>query len=441
MSVGIGIIGMGVISHYYLAGLPDNPHCHLAAVCDLQPAKLEAHACATVATYLDYHALLADPRVTGVVINLPNNLHFKACMDAFDAGKHVCCEKPLTLSLEQARLLATRARERKLCLLTSFHRRYNQHLLAARAGGLFDLARHAVTAVHAHYDERIEDHAGADTWYLNRQACGGGCIADNGPNVFDALSVTVGRLELVDVAARYDETGLDVGAEIHLRNPAGIAVTAHLSWDYPYGERKDIVLEHQHGGVTEIDFLQQSAGFKTSLYHEYLGVLADFARAIAAGDEHGADGVDAVRLVSQCYAMLARKQVSAAGKLALDGRMIKLMRHSSHQRGMTLIAHRSRCVRSGEVHELVSTDQRALLPGARVDRVGFIGFMEATSAGVIEIGDRFSIGTNVIGVVLGFDECHAPNHYNILIATPTLLTAADLATATLGAAVRFEETV
>ena len=445
--IGIGIIGMGVISHYYVQGFAQTSACALVAVCDLNVAKLAPHEQSSVATYIDYRQLLADSRVVAVVINLPNNLHFQACLDALTAGKHVCCEKPLTLSLDEAETLSARARELGLSLLTAFHRRYNTHLILACEQKLFDRKRHDIKAVHAHYDERIEDHAGADTGYLNPLACGGGCIADNGPNVFDALSIALGRLSLIDVTARYDMNGLDVGAEVTLRTVGGIPVTAHLSWDYPHGERKDIVLEDSHGCLFVLDFLKDSTGFKTSLYHEYEGVLAHFCRVIEGAREYGESGVDAVRLVSECYAMLATKRdieginECARTKFTQTGRLIKLLRHTSTERGMRLIEAKSRCVRSGEVHELVSTDQPKLEVGDRVDRVGFIGFMEASCAGVIECGDAFFIDEQRVGVVVGFDECHHPNHYNILIGTERLLTATDIPPAILGAKVHFEETV
>lgn len=441
MSIGIGIIGMGVISHYYLAGFPRVGECTLVAVCDLNPARMAPYQDGVVATYLEYMDLLADPRVVGVVINLPNNLHFKACMEALTAGKHVCCEKPLTLSLEEAQILSARAKELDLCLLTSFHRRYNRYLMEARKAGLFDHLARGTRSVHAHYDERIEDHSGADTWYLNPTSCGGGCIADNGPNVFDSLSVALGRLRLVDVSARYDERGLDLGAKVELLTTEDIPVTAHLSWDFPHGERKDIVLEDVQGHLNVVDFLKNSEGFKTSLYHEYEGVLAHFAHSIVNGGEYGSDGVDAVRLVTECYAMLAKRRLPGADKLPLEGRLVKLLRHTSEVRGMKLIEARSRCVRAGELHELVSTDQSDLVAGCRVDRVGFIGFMEATSAGVVDAGDSFYIGGQAIGVVIGFDECHFPNHYNVLIKTDRLLTANDIPLAIPGAATRFEGAV
>jgi hypothetical protein len=45
---------------------------------------------------------------------------------------------------------------------------------------------------------------------------------------------------------------------------------------------------------------------------------------------------------------------------------------------------------------------------------------------VIDRGDAFWIGGRRLGTVLGFDACHFPNHYNILIRTDRLVTGGDL---------------
>jgi hypothetical protein len=101
---------------------------------------------------------------------------------------------------------------------------------------------------------------------------------------------------------------------------------------------------------------------------------------------------------------------------------VKLLRHSRTDRGMTLIEEDSRCIRQGELHEIVVTDTDPL-PGGRIDRVGFLGFVEVTRAGVIEVGDQVLLRDRPIGSVVGFDACHYPNHYNILIRAGELLTA------------------
>jgi hypothetical protein len=113
-------------------------------------------------------------------------------------------------------------------------------------------------------------------------------------------------------------------------------------------------------------------------------------------------------------------------KRTVRGALVKVLTHHRTDRGMRLEEHAARCVRRGEVHELVSTDQWEPRPGARIDRVAFLGFAELACGGVIDRGDLVSIGDTQVGTVLGFDACHLPNHYNILIHTPTPVSGRDL---------------
>ncbi|GLZ36435.1 hypothetical protein [Actinokineospora sp. NBRC 105648] len=100
-------------------------------------------------------------------------------------------------------------------------------------------------------------------------------------------------------------------------------------------------------------------------------------------------------------------------KRTVAGVLVKVLVHRRDDRGMRLEEFASRCVRRGEVHELVTTDHAVGDPS--IDRVGFLGFAEISHGGVIDRGDEVRIGDRVVGTVLGFDACHFPNHYNILI--------------------------
>jgi Family of unknown function (DUF6917) len=113
-------------------------------------------------------------------------------------------------------------------------------------------------------------------------------------------------------------------------------------------------------------------------------------------------------------------------KRAVTATLVKVLLHRRYERGMTLEPYPSRCVRQGELHELVTTDQAAQAAGTRVDRVGFLGFAEITRAGVVDRGDQLWIGGRLVGTVLGFDACHYPNHYNILVHSGSLSSGADL---------------
>jgi len=117
--------------------------------------------------------------------------------------------------------------------------------------------------------------------------------------------------------------------------------------------------------------------------------------------------------------------MSTLNKRSVQGVLVKLLHHTRVDRGMTLAPYESRCLRRGEIHELVTTDQSAGPGRTRIDRVGFLGFLEITRGGVVEVGDQMLHEGRVLGLVLGFDECHFPNHYNILITTERILTATE----------------
>lgn len=113
-------------------------------------------------------------------------------------------------------------------------------------------------------------------------------------------------------------------------------------------------------------------------------------------------------------------------KRPVDGSLVKILTHRRDDRGMRLEEFAGRCVRRGEIHELVTTDQHDTAPGAVVDRVGFLGFVEVGTGGVLDRGDEVRIDGRPVGTVLGFDACHFPNHYNVLIAVDTTTTGPEL---------------
>ncbi len=96
------------------------------------------------------------------------------------------------------------------------------------------------------------------------------------------------------------------------------------------------------------------------------------------------------------------------------GHLVALMDGAVEQRGFQLVGYPTRGLRAGELHELVVTDQPGVDTGARIDRVAYQGFVEITQAGVAVRGDRLVVGGQEIGVLVGFDECHMPNHLNVV---------------------------
>jgi predicted dehydrogenase len=151
------------------------------------------------------------------------------------------------------------------------------------------------------YLERIEDHVGVDAWYLDPDRCGGGCVADNGPNAFDLVRGLLGDVSVTDVDITR-KAGVDRQAVIALRAPTGATARVELDWSCP-GEVKDVRVDLGDGTTRHVDLLAGHPGFKQSLWHEYHGVVAEFAALVAAGRRASGDGLAALALVEACYRM------------------------------------------------------------------------------------------------------------------------------------------
>jgi predicted dehydrogenase len=296
----LGIVGLGVISRYYVAALdgPDAPpELRLAAVCDLDPGVLDPYR-DRLACYSDHATLLAGAGVDAVVVNVPNDAHYPVVRDVLAAGLPVCVEKPLATTLAHGEELVALARRRGVPLLTAFHRRYNDNVLALldRIGG------RPVRHLTVRYHERIEEHVGRDRWYLDPERCGGGCVADNGPNAIDLVHLALGPVTLTGAEVVRDPAGVDRQATLDLRAASGATARVELDWSYPHGEAKDVRVELVDGTRDSADMLAGHAGFKSSLAHEYVGVLRHFTGVLRGRVASWPDGLEPLRLVTEVYA-------------------------------------------------------------------------------------------------------------------------------------------
>ncbi len=96
-----------------IPGMQRSQHCTMAAIAsrDLGRAQAAAAQLNIPTAYGSYEELLADPNIDAIYNPLPNDLHLPWTIKAAEAGKHVLCEKPLTLTVAEAEtLLAARNR-------------------------------------------------------------------------------------------------------------------------------------------------------------------------------------------------------------------------------------------------------------------------------------------------------------------------------------------
>lgn len=98
-----GILGPGIIARQFAADFKSVTNAELVAVgsTSIERAELFAREFNIPDSYGSYEALLANPAIDAVYISTPHNFHYQMAVDALTAGKHVLCEKPVTISIDE----------------------------------------------------------------------------------------------------------------------------------------------------------------------------------------------------------------------------------------------------------------------------------------------------------------------------------------------------
>jgi predicted dehydrogenase len=109
-----GVLGAASIAvRKVIPGMQAGEWSEVSAIAsrDLAKGEVAAQKLKIPKVYGSYEELLTDPRIEAVYVPLPNHLHVPWSIKAAEAGKHVLCEKPLSLSVAEAKsLLAVRDR-------------------------------------------------------------------------------------------------------------------------------------------------------------------------------------------------------------------------------------------------------------------------------------------------------------------------------------------
>lgn len=111
--VKVGLIGLGPWGRELLSTLALLPEAEVGAICDTYKAMVNRSGTMApgAAKIADYKEILADKSITAVIVATPTHLHKEIVLDALKAGKHVYCEAPMAHTLEDAKAIASAAKE------------------------------------------------------------------------------------------------------------------------------------------------------------------------------------------------------------------------------------------------------------------------------------------------------------------------------------------
>lgn len=181
-----GILGAaGIARKQLIPALHASGQCELVAVASRDQARAEAYAQENgiPVAYGSYEQLLADPSIDIIYNPLPNHLHVEWTAKAVEAGKHVLCEKPLALSVEDVRKLIA-LRDKTGLLIGEAYAMFHQPRLESLKHHLEKKSFGTLESAHgSFYLTNTNPHD-----IRNAYAHGGGVLWDIG-----VYPVTVGR--------------------------------------------------------------------------------------------------------------------------------------------------------------------------------------------------------------------------------------------------------
>jgi len=236
-----GILGPGRIARPFAADIRLVPGAELVAVGSRSGARARAFAqeYGAAAAYGSYEELVADPDVDVVYIASPHALHLEHARLAFEAGKHVLCEKPLTLSVAEAEemiaLAATHDRFLMEAMWTACHPVILELRHQLRSGDL-GTPRH----LHAELGFVVPPDASAR---MSEPELGASALLDMGIYPLTLAHLMLGEAESIVATAVLSDDSIDTGVAMAGRYPGGALATMSASMTSWSSRRAEIATD------------------------------------------------------------------------------------------------------------------------------------------------------------------------------------------------------
>ena len=190
------LVGLGKMGISHQAIMTAHPDMQLVAVCDAAKYMLDLmEKYIGVRTYSDYRKMIDTEELDCVVVATPSKFHGEIVRYALERNLHVFCEKPFCLNVDEGRVLAEMAAERKLVNQVGYHCRFV---------GAFREARRLVQSqvlgrihhVRAEAYGPVVLRPKGSTWRHSKGE-GGGCLYDYACHAIDLVHYLVGAPEAV----------------------------------------------------------------------------------------------------------------------------------------------------------------------------------------------------------------------------------------------------
>ncbi|MDR7128196.1 putative dehydrogenase [Algoriphagus sp. 4150] len=278
-TINAAVVGTGFIGPAHLEALRRIPNIQVTSLVEVNQEVADAKAKELgIPNAYTFDNMLKDDSIDVVHICTPNFLHFPQAKACLLAGKHVVCEKPLSVSVEEAEELVRLAKETGLINAVHFNLRYypmvRQMKVMREKGELGD-----VYSVMGSYLQDWLIHKTDYSWRLDPKQSGGSrVVADIGSHLLDMTEYVTG-LKVTAVMADFSivhPTRLKPLKAVESFSGKALDLSDYEEYEVTSEDYATIMLRFDNGRTGSIVVSQVNAGRKNRLNIEISGSKANF---------------------------------------------------------------------------------------------------------------------------------------------------------------------
>ncbi len=262
--INVGIIGCGKVAQTrHLPEYRENSKANISAVFDLDNNRAKKIAAQYKTVACDsYQDIINNPEIDAVSICVRNIDHCKITIDALNAGKHVLCEKPMAVTLEECIYMVETAKKNNRFLmidqnqrLTSAHQKARELVISGTIGRILSFK---TCFGHSGPESWTVDNK--DVWFFDKNRSAFGVMADLGIHKTDLIQFLTGQkvsqvMACFDTLDKQAKNGKRIDVEDHAiciyRMSEGTVGTMTASWNY-YGEEDNSTILYGTEGIMKI---------------------------------------------------------------------------------------------------------------------------------------------------------------------------------------------
>ena len=250
MKLKVGIIGAGFIGGVHAGILARDERVQLAAVYDIDRERAEKLARTTDA-HVAANSTEVIERCDAVYVTAPNTQHVSLALAAIDAGKHVFCEKPLAINVQDAESIFIKSNQSQSVVQVGHNRRF---------APVYATLKQLLTEKHVPHSAHVKMNRGEllNPVWTGDPSVTGGFLYETPIHMFDMMRFLFGEIEsLHAIGSKHEYREID-DFSVLLKFTSGfhatLATAADASWLFPF-ERVEVFCHHATFVTREMESL------------------------------------------------------------------------------------------------------------------------------------------------------------------------------------------